>query len=112
MFIYQAFLRRTFSLREANNTIKKVTTPNDIVIGPWAPSVTWDSKCLSIPVWNNFLGGRNIIKDYQPNIIISETDEADSGHAYQLNNIDLSLIGTPFTAISIAHWKLVFYKVK
>jgi hypothetical protein len=108
----QAFLSRSYTVQKMNNYFQKLTSENDVVIGPWAPGCTWETKCASYPIWNNFLAGRDIIKYYHPNFIVSEFNHEDSGSAYEKNNINLNNLCDSLTQAKVALWTLNVYRVK
>ena len=111
-YLYQqAFFSRSFSVQKMNSYFQKLTNDNDVVIGPWAPSFTWDTKCYSYPIWSNFIGERDIIKYYNPDFIVSEFKQEDSGFAYKQNGIDLDVFCDSLKSQKIALWNLKVFKV-
>lgn len=108
---HQAFFSRSFSIQKMNNYLQKLTNDNDVVIGPWAPSFTWDTKCYSYPIWIKFIGERDIIKYYNPDFIVSEFKQEDSGFAYKQNGIDLDIFCDSLKSQKIALWNLKVFKV-
>jgi hypothetical protein len=108
----EAYSQRTFVVQNINNYFKKLTKKEDVVIGPWAPSFNWESQCYAYPIWNEFLGDRNIKTYYKPDYIVSEYNQEDSDTAYKKNNIILDAYADSITQIKVALWKLNFYRVK
>ena len=112
-YLYQqAFTSRKYMVKEMNSYFKKVTTKKDVVIGPWAATFTWESKCLSYPIWTDFLAKREILKYYNPDFIVGEVGEEDSGYAYKSNDICLDKIGDSLRSAKIALWNVILYKVR
>lgn len=111
-FYKQAFFSRNYAVQKMNSYFQEVAGENDIVIGAWAPSCTWQTKSFSYPIWADFLGKRDIVKYYHPDFIVTEDDEKDSGFAYQKNGIDIASICDSLTQIKVALWNLNVYKVK
>jgi hypothetical protein len=107
----KAFSSRRYSIHYMNVQFKKMTQQNDVVVGPWAPAFTWESKCYSIPVWHRFLGQKDIIKTYHPTYIVSEFDEKDSDSAFVKNKIYLKTDAQLIMKGSIAFWKVDVYKL-
>jgi len=113
IYHYQkAYSQRTFVVQKINNYFKKLIKKEDVVIGPWAPSFNWESKCYAYPIWNEFLGDRNIKTYYKPDYIVSEYNQEDSDSAYKKNNIVLNEYADSITQIKVALWTLNFYRVK
>jgi hypothetical protein len=110
-FYKQAVFSRTYTVQKMNDYFQKITHENDVVIGPWAPAFTWETKCLSYPIWTDFLKERDIITYYHPDFIVSEVDEEDSGFAYKVNNIELNLIAASISHATIANWNVTIYRV-
>ena len=111
-FIYKiAYETRSFTVSKANSYIHSITKDNDVIIGPWSPSLTWETKGYSYPIWKNFLGKRKIIQYYHPDLIISEFNEEDSGLAYKKNKIYLNKIGDSLTQLRVILWDLNVFRV-
>jgi len=111
-FIYKiAYETRSFTVSKANSYVHSITKDNDVVIGPWSPTLTWETKGYSYPIWKNFLGKRKIIKFYHPDLIISEFNEEDSGLAYKKNKIHLNKIGDSLTQLRVVLWDLNVFRV-
>jgi hypothetical protein len=64
------------------------------------------SKSKSIPIWSDFNASENPIERYQPRIVFSEHNEAESGEAYLSNGINLEA-----EADSMKQFELWRYKV-
>ena len=111
-FYKQAFFSRSYTVKNMNSYFQKLTSEHDVVIGSWAPSFTWETKCYSFPIWTNFLGERDIIKYYHPNFIVSEYNQEDSGFAYEKNGINLDDFCDSLTQAKVALWNLNIYMVK
>jgi hypothetical protein len=107
-----AFYNRTFVMHELNNYFQNITKEDDVIIGTWASAFTWNTRCLSFPIWTDFLHGRNILHYYQPNFIVYEDEEKDSGYAYKNNNISLDSISIPLKKTRVAFWNINVIQVK
>jgi hypothetical protein len=103
---------RTFAVKNMNSYIGSIAQEGDVVIGPWAPAVTWEARVHAYPIWVGFLGERNILHYYKPDFIISEPQEQDSDGAYRKNGILLDSIGDAVYSERIAEWDLIVYKTK
>ena len=103
---------RTFAIHDANKYLAKGLKPNDVVLGAWAPSFTWDSKSKAIPVWNNFLNYQDPITRFQPRAVIAEADEQDSEQAWSSQRIDLLALSDSSRTVKIGHWDVLIYWMK
>lgn len=103
------YQKRTFAIKEINEYFANYNFDNRPVIGAWAPSLTWKSNALTLPVWNNYFnyfGINHVLEKYQPKIIITETDEADSGQAYTLNGINFETAAYSILHKEIHNWNI------
>ncbi|MEY3200414.1 MAG: hypothetical protein RJA13_2372, partial [Bacteroidota bacterium] len=66
----------------------------------------------SYPIWTDFLAKREILKYYNPDFIVGEVGEEDSGYAYKSNDICLDKIGDSLRSAKIALWNVILYKVR
>lgn len=106
------FRHRTFVIRDANEYLARSLQPNDVVLGAWAPSLTWDSKSKALPVWNNFLNYKDPIINFRPKAVIAETDEQDSEQAYTSQGINLQDLADSTKTVKIGQWKVKIYWLK
>jgi hypothetical protein len=107
---YSAALnRRGYNIREANEYLANYHLEDDVVLGAWAPALTWKSKSMALPVWDQFLNYQDPIQTFHPRIIISETDEEDSNQAYLNQEIDLNHIADSTKIIRIGQWDIAIY---
>lgn len=106
---YNATLhQRTFNIHAVNSYLSHYNLKGLTVAGPWAPSLTWDTKARAVPVWSGFLNDKNIIQNLDPVIIFSEPDEADSEQAFKKDGIDLSLADS-VKSYKIGRWPVNLY---
>jgi hypothetical protein len=103
---------RTYAIHDANEYLAKNLNKSDVVLGAWAPSLTWDSGSKALPVWNNFLNYQDPITKYHPRVIIAETDEQDSEQAWSSQGIDLQVLSDSTTIVKIGHWEVKVYWMK
>ncbi len=105
----RSFYGRSFNIRDANQYLSATVKPEDVVLGSWAPSLTWQAKAKAIPVWNNFLNYQDPVNSYKPRVIISEPDEQDSEQAYKSQNISLMQLSDSSRTVSIGQWQVTIY---
>jgi len=103
---------RTFIIRDTNTVLSQRVGKNDVVLGAWAPSLTWESGSKAIPVWNHFLNYQDPLHRFDPDVIIAETDEQDSEQAWKSQGIDLQEISDSVITARIAHWDVVIYRIR
>jgi hypothetical protein len=95
-----------------NVFFKSIAKKSDIVIGPWAPAFTWETKCTTFPIWTVYTENKNILEEYRPSFIVSEHDQNDSGEAFKNDNLNLNTIGDSLIQTQIGQWKINIYAVK
>jgi len=110
IFIYKDSLQhRNYVIRDTNLYLSKYISKNDVVLGAWAPSLTWKSGSKALPVWNHFLNYRDAVNQFNPSVIIAESDEQDSEQAWKSQGINLSLISDSTKSVRIGNWDLIVY---
>jgi len=109
---YDMHLNRTYVIRDTNEYLSKQLKKNDIVLGAWAPSLTWDSKVKALPVWNNFLNYKDPISAFKPKVVIAETDEQDSEQAWKGQGINLMEISDSARTVRIGQWDIKIYWIR
>jgi hypothetical protein len=111
-FVKVSVSERTYAVKSLNSYIASITKEGDVLIGPWAPALTWEVRAHAYPIWAGFLGERDVLKYYKPDFIISEPNEEDSDGAYRKNDILLENISDEVFKEHIAEWDVIVYKVK
>ena len=106
------FNERQFKIKEANIYLNATLKPKDVVIGPWAPALTWTSGNISMPIWSDFLQTSDILGEFKPRVIVSESDERDSGEAYRSRGIDLMSVADSVRSFEIAHREIKVYWIR
>jgi len=109
---FDAFRNRTFAIREINTYLAQNLAKDDVVLGAWAPSLTWKAMSKAIPVWNNFLNYQDPITKFHPKTIIAESDEQDSEQAWQHQGINLNEIADSSRTFRIGQWDVNIYWLK
>lgn len=103
------YFRRQYNIAFANEYFtQSLTAKDDLVLGPWAPSLTWNSQAISKPVWRDFMNDKNIF-DQQPRVILSEPGEEESNQAYSSQGIDLTEHADSVRSIEVGRWKINIY---
>ncbi len=110
--LVKAFNERTYVLKSIQERIAVDLHKADIVVGPWAPALTWGNSCRSFPVWSGFSGSGQIMKNGSPTIIISEKGGLDSGFDWTgFFGRDLDAAADSVTYGNIADWRVGVYWV-
>ena len=109
---YGAFNRRTYRLKAVNDYLSHYHFMDKPVIGAWAPSVCYENKAITFPVWNNYFNWEDPLKTYKPAVVISEDDESDSNIAYSSRHIDLKENSDSSRVFDVWNFKLVVYWIK
>lgn len=98
--------RRTFAIQEINDYLSLYDLRGKKIIGPWAPSLTWQTQATSYPVWNGYFNHKDVLESQKPAIIISELDESDSNHVFSSNGIKIDDFADSIVYKKINHWNL------
>jgi hypothetical protein len=107
-----AFMNRTYQVKTINDYMKNYDTRSMVVLGPWAPTVTWNTHMRSLPVWKDFLNYEHIKMDYNPDIVVTEPGEADSDGAFCADNFDIVNESDSVKKIWIGKWPVHIYWMK
>ena len=102
---------RSFVIRDTNKYLAAHIDRSDLVLGTWAPCLTWDAKAKAIPVWNHFLNYQDPITTFHPKAIISEPDEQESEQAYKSQGINLVSISDSSRVVKIGDWEVEIFWV-
>ncbi len=106
------YRHRKYSIKEANEYLAKQLGKDDVVLGAWAPSLTWESKSRALPVWNNFLNYKDPLNTFHPEVIIAESDEQDSEQAWSAQGVILNEISDSSRMVKIGQWDVKIYWMK
>lgn len=107
-----SFHQRFDDIANANKYLEEKLPEGSVVLGSWAPAVTWRCKVRCIPVWNGYLNDHKVIEKYKPRLIITEFNEAESDKYYEKNNIDLKKISDSVRILPIWRYNVAFYWTK
>jgi len=98
--------RRTHVIADIDNYLSQYKFEDNPIIGAWAPSLTWKSEAISFPVWKGYFNDKNVIENYKPAIIITETDEEDSNQAYSSRGINIDNYADSIKYYKINNWEI------
>jgi hypothetical protein len=108
----QSFSRRTFEINKINSYLAGHNMYKKTVIGSWAPSLTWESKSFTFPLWNNIFFDKDIFSNHNPSVIIAEEDEKDSNQAFRSKNITLDALADSVKSFEVNGYRLKLYWMK
>ncbi|MEO8147239.1 MAG: hypothetical protein ABI723_06360 [Bacteroidia bacterium] len=111
-FYYKTYTQRKFTIAQWNEYFSHYDLLNKKVIGPWAPSLTWECKAYTYPVWYDFMNDKEILTKQKPVVIISEPGEEESSNAFKLNGIDLNQHADSVIKTHIGSWDVNIYWIK
>jgi hypothetical protein len=101
-----ALKNRKFTISSVNHYLAAYKFQDRPIVGAWAPSLSWESRAITFPVWKDYFNDGDVIKKYNPAIIIAETDEEDSNQAFSSQGVDLDLLADSIKYFTINRWSL------
>ncbi len=107
-----AFNRITYRVMELSAYMQQYNNKNLVVIGPWAPTVTWNTRMRSLPVWKDFLNYQDIKNTYHPDVVVTEPGESDSDGAFCADNFDIVNESDSVKMAWIGKWPVHIYWMK
>lgn len=108
----QAYNRRSFAIRDMNNFVASVTQPDRFVLGSWAATACWESKNVTMPVWENYFNDWGFMEKYHPQAIITEVDERDAEQIYTKRGVDLKAQSDSVKIFTIGNWQVCVNRLK
>lgn len=105
MYASRAFKTKEINVYFAHTLADK---KDALVLGPWAPAFTWDSKVISRPVWYHFMNDEHVLQQH-PAAILSEPDEEESNQAYQQHDLRLDEHADSVKHFTIGRWEVIIY---
>jgi len=113
--IHYSFLlqRRTYNIEAINSYFSSLLRNSEQpVMGPWAPTATWDCKARCIPVWKDFMNDKDVINRFHPQAILSEPNEDESNQAYSSRGISLKQLSDSTREFPLGRWRVIVYWMK
>lgn len=109
---YDAYSRRTFSLRAVDDYMANYDLKDKPVIGPWASSVCWKNKAVTLPVWLDYFNWNDPVNKLKPAAVVTEIDESDSNEAFKKSGTDLKKNSDSCRVFDVWTYKLAVYWIK
>lgn len=104
----QSIHRRTYEIKHANEYLAKYPIQNQVVLGARAPSVCWNCKSISMPVWAGYFNYEKILEK-KPIIIVEDPKEIASNQAFKKQGINLIEIADSVKHFGIDKWEINIY---
>lgn len=108
-YYWESLNRRTHDIRTVQNYLSNYNLKNDTILGVWGTTLASETEARSIPIWSDFNVKENPIQEYRPRIIFSEDNEAESGEAYRLKNINLEAEADSMRQFEVWRYKVNLY---
>lgn len=102
----QASGRRSFVIKELNTYVANKANPNRVMLGTWAATACWESKNITMPVWENYFNDHDFMEKHQPQAIITEFDERDAGYIFTKRGVDLKALSDSASDFKIDEWQV------
>lgn len=109
---YLTYSSRKFELNKINEYLSSYHFKEKPIIGSWATSVSWESKAISYPIWNNYFNYQDIIKQHKPCVIVTEVDEKDSDQSFLSSGINIDDYADSIKYFEVNYWKLKLLWIK
>ena len=103
---------RTYIMKELNSYIKSTIPGQGIIVGNWAPSLTWEVPNETMVVASHFLNDEKMFTTVQPVAIVTEEDEADSDGAFKNRGIDLGARSDSIRHAKVGRWQLEICRIR
>ena len=102
----QASGRRSFVIKELNTYVANKANQNRVMLGTWAATACWESKNITMPVWENYFNDHDFMEKHQPQAIITEFDERDAGYIFTKRGVDLKALSDSASDFKIDEWQV------
>ncbi len=101
--------RRTHSISEIQEYLANYNLKNETILGVWGTILASETEARTIPIWSDFNRKENPIQEYQPRLIFSEHNEAESGEAYSSQGINLEAQSDSLKQFDLWRYKVNLY---
>ncbi|UPT66047.1 MAG: hypothetical protein M0D57_16340 [Sphingobacteriales bacterium JAD_PAG50586_3] len=101
----QAYSRRSFVINNMNNYVATMGKPDRVILGSWAATACWESKNITMPVWENYFNDHGFMEKH-PLAIITEVDERDAEAIFMRRGVDLKAQRDSARVFTIGGWQV------
>jgi hypothetical protein len=81
--------RRTFQIESVYDYLSNYDLKDRTILGVWSATLASETQARCIPIWSEFNPRENPLAEFNPPVIFSEHDEAESDEFYQNKGISL-----------------------
>lgn len=103
---------RTYAIKSINKYFANEKLENNLALGAWAATCTWNAKYNSMPIWDQYFNYKSPLTNLRPNLIIIEKNEEDCSLLFKNNHIDLNTVSDSTKNFRIGDWDLTAYWIK
>jgi hypothetical protein len=112
-FVYQSWQRRTYDIEAVQTYLENSSLyRKSPVLGIWAYTLASESKAPTIGIRYNYLNDKDPIRTYQPQLVITEFNQAESDSAWARQGIDLAAISDSVRRFKVWRYDLDFYWIR
>lgn len=104
--------RRTFQIESVREYLSHYDLKDRTIIGVWSATLASETQARCIPIWSEFNPKEDPIAEFNPPIVFSEHDEAESDEFYQTKGISLEAASDSVRQFDIWRFKVNAYWVK
>lgn len=103
---------RTYAIKSINKYFANEKLENNLALGAWAATCTWNAKYNSMPIWDQYFNYKSPLTNLKPMLIIIEKNEEDCSLLFKNNHIDLNTVSDSTKNFRIGDWDLTAYWIK
>jgi hypothetical protein len=107
--IFASYKSRRYTIQRINNYLGQYDFKGKTLLGTWSPSLSWQSKARTIPLWKEYFYHQNPLQKFHPRVVIAEQNEAESDSAFIKNQINLSAISDSTKNFKVNFWRINVY---
>jgi len=105
----RSYQERTFDLKKVNASLAKIDWGERPFMGPFAASLSWQSKALALPIWHRYVNYDQVWERFGPRAIVEFKGEEDLEHAFFLQGFDLAKCADSIWHFRINNFELALY---
>jgi hypothetical protein len=103
---------RTYAICDINKYFAHENLEKKLALGAWAATCTWNAKCNTMPIWDQYFNYKSPLTNLKPNLVIIEKNEEDCSLLFKNNQIDLTHVSDSTKNFRIGDWDLNAFWIK
>ncbi|MGB1318799.1 MAG: hypothetical protein ACPG5W_11350, partial [Flavobacteriales bacterium] len=107
-----AVFRRTNQIENVRAYLSNYDLSESTILGVWGTTLASETKAKCIPIWSDFNMKEKPLEEYQPRIVFTEHNQADSGEAFTTKGIDLKAQADSMRQFNVWRYKINLYWMK